>query len=128
MVLPKPMRIKGHKNFDYIIKAGRRYHSHSLLLRSVKSKWIKNPSNTRQVNESQFRCAVSISNKVSKKAVERNRLKRIFHNYLKIRFFQNQNYSGNSILLTLKPNSLTQSTTILLKELDHLLSQAGFIQ
>ena len=37
MVLPKSMRIKGYKCFNYIYRHGNRYHDQSMLIRVVKA-------------------------------------------------------------------------------------------
>ena len=38
MVLPKEMRLKGYKCFDYIHKHGKRYKGNSMILKVTKSK------------------------------------------------------------------------------------------
>ena len=85
MVLPKSMRIKGYKCFDYIHKTSNKFNTNLMLLKVAKA-------NTRLIKEfngknhlSNLRCAVSISNKVSKKAVVRNKIRRALHDHLKAR-------------------------------------------
>ncbi len=126
MVLPKEMRLKGYKCFDYIHKNSRRYNGPSMILRVSRA----NPnlingekSNSRYKS---CRCAISISNKVSKKAVIRNRLRRIFHNHLKLRLFKKSKHINNWALLNFKPKCLDKEPKLLLEECDKLLLEAGF--
>ena len=126
MVLPKGMRLKGHKCFDYIHKNGSRYKGDSMILKVSKAKehLIKSTQNAPKAFS--LKCAISISNKVSKKAVTRNRLRRLLHNHLRERLMDNKELSNNWALLTLFPNCLEKNPKNLLKEFDKLLIQAGF--
>ncbi len=126
MVLPKGMRIKGHKCFDYIHKHSKRYNSDSVILKVAKAKnnLLKNSINFPKSNS--FRCAISISNKVSKKAVIRNRLRRLFHQYLRENFYRKSKFLKTWALISLKANSLDKKPEDLLKECDNLFVKAGF--
>ena len=126
MVLPKEMRLKGHKSFDYIHKVSKRYRGSSMTLRvSRANPNLINGFTLHPPNKS-CRCAISISNKVSKKAVIRNRLRRLLHNHLKKRLFQKVDFSNNWALLSLSPKCLDKNTKSLLEEFDKLLIEAGF--
>ena len=126
MVLPKTMRIKGYRSFDYIHRTGVRYNSTSMLLKIAKARndliQKKDPLSK---PTSSCRCAISISNKVSKKAVIRNNLRRILHEHLKLRLLNEANSKNNWILISLRPNSLDKGHATLLKEVDKLLFKAG---
>jgi len=126
MVLPRGMRIKGYRYFDYIHKSGVRYNSSSMLLKvaTFKANSIKGKPLPSRIIPS-CRCAVSISNKVSKRAVVRNHLRRILHKHLKSRLLHRVNFKDNLLLLSLRPCSLERSHQTLLKEVDILLSKAG---
>ncbi len=126
MVLPKDMRIKGYRSFDYIHKTGVRYNSASMLLKitNARNELIQKKDPLSKPTSS-CRCAVSISNKVSKRAVIRNSLRRTLHEQLKLRLFNESSYKNNWILISLRPNSLEKGHATLLKELDRLLSKAG---
>ena len=128
MVLPKSMRMKGYRCFDHIYKYGVRYHGQSILLRVVKAdprlhkhKGLENKENT-------CRCAIAISAKVSKKAVVRNRIRRIIHQHLRTRLSQASKHSNKWALFSLKPQSSNKEQALLLKECDRLLLKAGLIQ
>ena len=125
MVLPKHMRLKGHRCFDFIYKHGIRFYSHSMVLRvtnaNTKPQVIRNNSKTRP----SIKCAISISNKVSKKSVTRNKLRRLFHQHLSFRLsnmsFDNEMWA----FISLKPSCMKNSESTLLKECDKLLTKAG---
>ena len=126
MVLPKSMRIKGHKCFNYIHKTANKYNAPLMLLKVADS----NPKLVKEIdlrNSSQdFRCAISISNKVSKKAVDRNKIRRAFHEHLKRKYERRTPNQRKWLLLSLKPGPLNKNLYSLLREFDKLLSKAGF--
>ena len=82
MALPKDMRLKGHRTFNYIHKNSKTYYGKLMTFKVAKS----NPTillNHKSTNtSSKFRVAIAISKKVSKKAVERNKLRRILQDWL----------------------------------------------
>ncbi len=127
MVLPKEMRIKGYKSFNYIHKSSKRYNSSSILLKVAPSN--KNLIHSEDVTKERCyscRCAISISNKVTKKAVTRNRIRRILHEHLKLRLVnQKSNSFENWLLFSLRSNASDKSLESLLKEVDYLLFKAG---
>ena len=127
MVLPRSMRLKGHKCFNHLHKHGIRYQSSLMIIRVAKSKPTLHKFKKSIYATQSFRCAVAISNKVSKKAVVRNRLRRLFHNHLKQKLSILNNHSNNWALISLKPKSLAEDTTFLLNECDRLLHKAGLI-
>ncbi len=126
MVLPKEMRIKGYKCFDYIHKSSRRYKSSSMILKVTKAKnTLLTGDNLGSIGKS-CRCAISISNKVSKKAVVRNRLRRLLHNHLRFRLFYKPNLCNYWALISLTPNCIHKDSASLLAECDKLFADAGF--
>ena len=120
------MRLKGYRHFDRIYKEGRRYQGSILLLRVLNSmttsSYKQNGGNT-----GTCKCAVAISNKVSKKAVFRNRLRRLIHNHLQKRLSTLKSHESLMALLTLKPNSASKEDYLILNECDSLLKKAGLI-
>ena len=125
MVLPRHMRLKGHRCFDFIYKEGSRFYSPSMVLRvtnaNTKHKVKGSNSNTR----SSIKCAISISNKVSKKSVTRNKLRRLFHHHLSRRLsnihFKNEIWA----FISLQPGCMKNPNSALLKECDKLFTKAG---
>ena len=125
MVLPKHMRLKGHRCFDFIYKEGARFYSPSMTLRVTEAnKKIQGKAINSTISSS-IKCAISISNKVSKKSVTRNKLRRLFHQHLSYRL---SNMSLNNevwAFISLNPSCMKKSNSTLLKECDKLLTKAG---
>ncbi len=128
MVLPKDMRLKGHRCFDHLYRHGYRYHESSVLLRVVKPDPSLLKSKTHQVSSLEFKCAVAISNKVSKKAVIRNKIRRLIHGHLAKKFPEGRIFAQNWALITLKPEAASKDTSQILKECDRLFKKAGLFQ
>ncbi len=125
MVLPKSMRLKGHKCFDYLYREGRRYHETSILLRVVKAEPRHYKIKKHQSQLLSCRCAIAISSKVNKKAVIRNQLRRLIHEHLRAKLFGVSDHANKWILFTLKPPSSNKDPAQLLEECDNLLYKAG---
>ena len=125
MVLPKHMRLKGHRCFDYIYKEAARFYGPSMVLRvtnaNTKLQVKGNNSNIRP----SIKCAISISNKVSKKSVTRNKLRRLFHHHLSYRLSKISFDHEVWAFISLKPSCMKNPNNILLKECDKLLIKAG---
>ena len=125
MVLPKHMRLKGHKCFDFIYKEGKRFYSPSMVLRVTKAnEKLQSKGNDSKVSSS-VKCAISISNKVSKKSVTRNKLRRLFHHHLTYRLSKMAVENEVWAFISLKPTCMKNSNSNLLYECDYLLSKAG---
>ena len=125
MVLPKHMRLKGHKSFDFIYKNGTRYYSSSMVLRvsDANSKLYFKGKDT-QIKPF-IKCAISVSNKVSKKSVTRNKLRRLFHHHLARKLSNMRPDKDVWVFFSLKPSCMRNSVSNLLKECDKLLTKAG---
>ena len=125
MVLPKHMRLKGHRCFDFIYKEGSRFYGPSMVLR------VTNANTKLQVKainsniKPSIKCAISISNKVSKKSVTRNKLRRLFHHHLSLRLSNVDCDNEIWAFISLKPSCMKNSESTLLKECDKLLTKAG---
>ena len=128
MVLPKHMRLKGHKCFDFIYKKGTRFYGSSMVLRvsNANSKLYLKGKNS-QIKPF-IKCAISISNKVSKKSVIRNKLRRLFHHHLAQRLSNMHLDKEIWAFISLKPSCIKNSDSNLLKECDKLLTKAGITQ
>ena len=128
MVLPKHMRLKGHRCFDFIYREGSRFYGSSMVLRitDANTKFQKKVINSK-VRPS-IKCAISISNKVSKKSVTRNKLRRLFHHYLSCRLSNIKIDKDLWAFISLKPSCIKISTSTLFKECDKLLIKAGLSQ
>ena len=127
MVLPKTMRIKGHKCFDHIYRSSFSYHGSLMVLRVAKAQEHLIKSKKYKWGKKNCKCAVAISNKVSKKAVKRNSLRRLFHEHLRQRFSKSHGMKGTWTFITLKPSSIKQESSRLLTECDQLLFKAKLL-
>tara|TARA_B100000945_G_scaffold227133_1_gene183790 strand:+ start:72 stop:371 length:300 start_codon:yes stop_codon:yes gene_type:complete len=72
-----------------------------------------------------IKCAISISNKVSKKSVTRNKLRRLFHHHLSKRLSKIEVDNEVWAFISLKPSCLKIPYINLLEECDKLLIKAG---
>ena len=125
MVLPKHMRLKGHRCFAFIYKQGSRFYSPSMVLRVTSANTkpqVKGKDSNRRPS---IKCAISISNKVSKKSVTRNKLRRLFHHHLSYRLSKMEPKREVWAFISLNPSCMKNSNSNLLKECDKLLTKAG---
>ena len=125
MVLPKHMRLKGHRCFDFIYKEGLRFYGPSMVLRVTNANTKLQVKRINSKDRPSVKCAISISNKVSKKSVTRNKLRRLFHQHLSNKL---SNICLNNEIwafISLKPSCMQNSNSNLLKECDKLLFKAG---
>jgi ribonuclease P protein component len=79
VALPKANRLKSRKDFQAVFREGTCRHGSYITLRALRPSSIKKPSdNVKSTNSVLFpiKIGISISTKVSKRAVVRNRLKR----------------------------------------------------
>ncbi len=125
MVLPKHMRLKGHRCFDFIYKEGSRFYSPSMVLRVTNANIKLQVRGINSKMRPSIKCAISISNKVSKKSVTRNKLRRLFHQHLSHRLSKMSYEKEIWAFISLKPSCMKNSNSNLLKECDKLLIKAG---
>ncbi len=125
MVLPKHMRLKGHRCFDFIYKEGARFYSPSMVLRVTNANTKLQAKGINLKTGPSIKCAISISNKVSKKSVTRNKLRRLFHHHLSCRLSNMSIDKEVWAFISLKPSCMKSSNSDLLKECDKLLNKSG---
>ena len=125
MVLPKHMRLKGYRCFNYIYKEGSRFYGSNMVLRITEANPKLQNKKIPLLNKTSVKCAISISNKVSKKSVTRNKLRRLFHQHLSLRLSKMNFDEEVWAFFSLKPSCLKSSNINLLKECDKLLFMAG---
>ena len=128
MALPKANRLKSRKDFQAVFREGIRRHSSHFTLRALKPSGLKKPSLDTVISEqplSSTKFGVSISTKVSKKAVIRNRIKRqitaALHQLLPKLF------PGWRLVIVVKPTAAAKSQCVsqqFLQELKELLVKA----
>ena len=128
MALPGQHRIKGQRAFDFLYQHGRRHHGGWMVLRLADARpaLLKTPPQTTgQPADSPWRCAVVISNKVSKRSVRRNQLRRLLHHHIQQALQSLPCERRAWLLISLKPGSADAAPAALLGECDQLLQQAG---
>ena len=128
MALPKAMRLKGHRTFDYIHKNSVKYYGKLMTFKIAKSnpKILISHNNINSLNN--FKIAISISKKVSKKAVARNKIRRILHDYLLKNFSLENNHKPYWLLVNLKPRDPCNDKIELLEEFQHLVFKSGLFK
>ena len=125
MVLPASMRLRGHRSFSRLHRSRCRHHGNWMVLRQIDSDRSLLRSELRNQSDKTCRCALVISNKVSKRAVRRNRLRRLLHSHLRKRLEQRSDLAGKWLLLSLRPDAAEAEPAQLLEECDSLLKIAG---
>ena len=129
MALPKDMRLKGHRTFNYIHKNSITYHGKLMTFKVARSnpeillshKFTNNTSN-------KLRVAIAISKKVSKKAVERNRLIRILQEWLLTNIQKINNHKPYWLLVNLKFGDFCNDKGKLLEEFQNLMFKSRLIK
>ena len=121
MALPKNMRLKGHRTFNYIHKNSTKYHGEFMTFKVAKSNpeilfshKFKNTSNN-------LRVAIAVSKKVSKKAVVRNKLRRILQEWLIKNIQKINNHKPHWLLVNLRVGDFYNNETKLLEEFQNLM-------
>ena len=128
MVLPAQQRLRGRGIFDHLYRQGRRFHHGSLLLRVAPAKPELLSAKACPSQPQSLRFAVVISSKVSKRAVVRNRLRRLFHGAFLSYGPQLLPLSTPSwLLLSLQPGAADLSSDLLLREWQAVIQQAGLL-
>ena len=128
MALPKNMRLKGHRTFDYIHKNSIKYHGRLMTFKVAKS----NPRillSHEIINTSEkLRVAIAISKKVSKKAVNRNRIRRILQEWLLKNIQKINNHKPQWLLVNLKIGDFCNDKRRLLEEFQYLMFKSRLIK
>ncbi|MFI0403036.1 MAG: ribonuclease P protein component [Cyanobium sp.] len=123
MSLPQQHRLRGLKVFDRIYRQGHRFHGRLFTLRVMAADAAQLPPRDRPYPPSPWRCAVVVSSKVSKRSVQRNRLRRLVHAFLMAH--PPQANEPCWLVFSLKPGSVDAEESLLLKECLVLLQKAG---
>ena len=128
MALPKAMRLKGHRTFDYIHKNSVKYYGKLMTFKIARSnpKILISHKNIYSLNN--FKVAITISKKVSKKAVVRNKIRRVLHEGLLKNFSQVNNHKPYWLLVNLKAGSFYNNKIKLLEEFEHLIFKSGLFK
>jgi len=128
MALPKDMRLKGHRTFSYIHKNSIKYYGKLMTFKLAKSNpeillshKIKNSSNN-------LRISIAVSKKVSKKAVDRNKIRRILQEWLLKNIQKINNHKPYWLLVNLKIGDFCNDKNQLLEEFQSLMFKSRLIK
>ncbi len=132
MALPKVHRLKRRQEFDWVYRRGKRYSASHLLLRAFLPSGILGPAPATAAalaplpleasSLEALRVAVVVSQKVSKRAVIRNRIRRRIQAGLQTLLPRLK--AGWLLVITVKPNALECDYHKFLQELEQLLANA----
>ena len=122
------MRLKGHRTFNYIHKNSIKYYGKLMSFKVAKSNPEILLSHKISDTSNNFRIAITISKKVTKKAVERNKIRRIFHEWVSINIKNNNNHKPYWLLVNLKIGNFYNDKNILLEEFQNLMSKSHLIK
>ena len=128
MALPKDMRLKGHRTFNYIHKNSITYHGKLMTFKVARSNpgillthKLKNTSDN-------LRVAIAISKKVSKKSVDRNKIRRILQEWLLTNIQKINNHKPCWLLVNLNCRDFCNDKNLLLEEFQNLMFKSRLIK
>ena len=128
MALPKDMRLKGHRTFNYIHKNSIKYHGKFMSFKVA----ISNPeillSHKFKNTSNKLKVAIAISKKVSKKAVDRNKIRRILQEWLLTNIQKINNHKPYWLLVNLKSGDFCNDENKLLEEFHNLMFKSRLIK
>ena len=128
MALPKNMRIRGHRAFNYIHKNSIKYQGKFMTFKVAKS----NPeilfSHQFKNTKNNLRVAIAISKKVSKKAVDRNKLRRVLQEWLITNIQKINNHKPYWLLVNLRIGDFYYDKSMLLEEFQNLMFKSQLIK
>ena len=127
MALPRHMRLKGHRTFDYIHKNSVKYYGKLMTFKVIRSKSEILQSHRILETSGSLRVSIVISKKVAKKAVERNKIRRIFQEWLSKNINLRNNHKPYWLLVNLNVGISSNDKTNLLEEFENLMSKSGLI-
>ena len=128
MALPQNMRLKGHRTFDYIHKNSIKYYGKLMTFKVAKSNPDILLSHKLTNNTNNFRIAIAISKKVTKKAVDRNKIRRILQHWLLTNIQKINNHKSYWLLVNLKIGYSCKDSKKLLEEFQNLLFKSRLIK
>ena len=128
MALPKDMRLKGHRTFNYIHKNSIKYSGKLMTFKVARSNPDILLSHKVTNNSNKFRIAIAISKKVSKKAVDRNKTRRMLQEWLSTNIKKINNHKPYWLLVNLKFGDFYNDKNKLLEEFQNLMFKSHLIK
>ena len=128
MALPKNMRLKGHRTFNYIHKYAIKFHGKLMTFKLVESNPEILSSHKIKIKSNNLRVAIAISKKVSKRAVDRNRIRRILQEWLLSNIQKINSHKPYWLLVNLKFGDFCNDKSRLLEEFQNLMFKSRLIK
>ena len=128
MALPKDMRLKGHRTFNYIHKNSINYYGNLMTFKVARSNPEILLSHNHTNASNNFRAAIAISKKVSKKAVDRNKIRRTLQEWLMTNIQKINNHKPYWLLVNLKSGDFCNDKNKLLEEFQLLMFKSRLIK
>ena len=128
MALPKNMRLKGHRTFDYIHRNSVKYYGKLMNFKVARSNPEIFLTHKLTNTSNKFRVAIAISKKVSKKAVDRNKIRRILQEWLLTNIQKINNHKPYWLLVNLKIGDFCNDKSKLLEEFQNLMFKSRLIK
>ena len=128
MALPKEMRLKGHRTFNYIHNNSEKYFGKLMTFKVARSNPNILLSHKIKSVPNNLRVAIVISKKVSKKAVERNKIRRVLQEWLLTNFQKINNHKPYWLLVNLKVGNSCNDRGKLLEDFQNLMFKTRLIK
>ena len=128
MALPKDMRLKGHRTFNYIHKNSKKYHGDLMTFKVARPNQEILLSHNLTNTSNNFRAAIAISKKVSKKAVNRNKIRRILQEWILTNIQKINSHKPYWLLVNLKIGDFCNDKNKLLEEFQNLMFKSRLIK
>ena len=128
MALPKYMRLKGHRTFNYIHKNSVKHYGKLMTFKVARSKPELLESHGFKNGSNNLRIAIAISKKVAKKAVDRNKIRRVLQEWLVINISKINNHKPYWLLVNLKVGDFCNDKNKLLEEFQNLMFKSRLIK
>ena len=128
MAFPKNMRLRGHRTFNYIHKNSKKYYGEFMTFKVAKSNPDILLSHKFRNSSNNLKVAIAISKKVSKKAVDRNKLKRVLQEWLITNIKKINNHKPYWLLVNLKIGDFYNDKNKLLEEFQNLMFKSRLIK
>ena len=128
MAFPKNMRLKGHRTFNYIHKNSKKYYGEFMTFKVAKSNPDILLSHKFRNSSNNLKVAIAISKKVSKKAVDRNKIRRILQEWILSNIKKINNHKPYWLLVNLKFGDFCNDKSRLLEEFQNLMFKSRLIK
>ena len=128
MALPKDMRLKGYRTFNYIHKNSIKYHGKLMTFKVANSNPEILLSHKLRNTSDKLKVAIAISKKVSKKAVDRNKIRRFLQDWLLKNIEKINNHKPYWLLVNLKIGDFCNDNNQILEEFQNLMFKSRLIK